>query len=510
MVSAALFAPLIGQDPLLSRDDQTLLNPLRRLTGPSGYAAAVSRGEVLDLQPLRDASFAVDLWLSQRAGFGTFHATSWALFAVLVFAVRRLFIRVAGANWLSTIGTMVFALHPVFATSVGWVSARKHLLSCLFIVLATLGLFRWLERRKLLDAILTLIAFACSVASQPITALWPVFALALTWSQRRVDGLARNPFAVALAALPLSAFTLFANATYYSERYVAQASGVAKFVEGTHFDVSLLALGRSFFNLVCPIALATTYDPGRSYNLAGLLSLPIFAWLISRRVSFRAALPWVLLSLLPLAIVIVKMTNVFVSDTYLLTPGIALIALVMLAVQSFDAKSMRVAGFVAAAFVALCLYETHRVVQSDRSDTALWAHAYDVEPMPSTLAKHIHFLTLSGDVPRALELSVRLLDESPTQPDLPMVLSAAAYRHPTLTWQEKDTLLTRVHLNDPWFWYFHGLIKAGLGQPAEGDALMRRALQARPDRFKSERSKVVADAKAICARASETGCDLLQ
>src|SRR5207302_5424373 len=109
---------------------------------------------------------------------------------------------------------------------------------------------------------------------------------------------------------------------YYSGAYVA-AGGHAKLVEGTRLGDSLLAVGRSFFNLVCPVAVSPSYDPGSVRNLIGVLLLPPFLFALYR-VAGRRPLGWVLFGALPLATVTARMTNIFVSDTYLLLPAVGL------------------------------------------------------------------------------------------------------------------------------------------------------------------------------------------
>ncbi len=502
-LAVALLVPLLVADPLLSRDDQTLLRPLRSMTTLGEYAEAVAQGRVLDLQPVRDASFALDLWLSARLGVGTFHTTSAVLFVLLLGAAYRLFVRLAGPA-LGGAAVAVLALHPVMLTSVAWVAARKHLLSCLFIVLATLALVRWLERRRVLDAVWAVLAFACSVGAQPITVLWPLFAFVLTRVRPTTVGHRVGAYAVALGSLPVAVGAVVLNSLYYSGRYVAQ-SGATKFVEGVHFEVSALALGRAWFNLACPVALATTYDPARWYNLAGLLALPAFAYVVARRLTRAEAWPWALLSALPLAVVLVKMTNIFLADTYLLTPGVGVACLSLLVLKTLSPPALRVAAVAGLAWVAFNAFESFHLVRSYRSDDALWARAYDVEPTPNSLAKHIHFMTSAGQADEALELAVHLRDWQPTHPDLPMVLAAAAYRSTERSWAEKDTLLTNVAFDDPWFWYFHALVKANLQDFAAADELLRRALEA-PDRFKQERKNVEADARRVCTQLGRSDC----
>src|SRR5262249_20807613 len=147
---------------------------------------------------------------------------------------------------------------------------------------------------------------------------------------------------LALACLPLLCAFAWVNLRYYARG--------SKFGVEASPAVSLLAVGRSFINLVAPARLAVVYDPARALNLLGRLLLPLFAWLAWKSIGQRAFLGLAFFAF-PLLVVTLRTTNIFVSDTYLLLPGAGLG--LVLAFAGVPARMPRAAG--AAALLGLSL-----------------------------------------------------------------------------------------------------------------------------------------------------------
>jgi protein O-mannosyl-transferase len=507
IVLAALHAPLVAEDPLLNRDDQRLVLPLASVDSPARYLEAWREGRILDVQPVRDATFKLNLWLKEHTGRGHYHLTNVLLWVGCVLLTWRLLEGLAPGSWLPAVVAALFALHPVFAMSVAWVAARKHLLSCLFILLATLGLRRAASRGASAGGVLaTAGAYTLSVFSQPITVLWPVWAAWEAWRQppaRRWELLR-----IVLACAPVAALCLWLNASYYSGAFVAQ-TGSEKLLEGLHVGVSLLALGRAFFNLVCPVVLATTYDPGRALNLVGLFLLVPFALWVYRSVPRDEALGWGLFALLPLAVVLGKMTNIFLFDTYLLTPGVGLACLALhlaAPLEQAQAAPRRVAAGVALLVAGFYGVHTWGVVQSWRSDASVWGHAYEVEPTPNALAKHAYYLAGTERAREAVEVALELRAEAPGHPEAAYVLARAVALDRGLTAQQKDLVLRENASEDPWHLYFHGTVRASLGDAAGGSGLMWKALGT-PGAFRQELATVAAEAWYLCRLGGGEDCD---
>lgn len=500
---AVIYGGLIRADPVLGRDDQVLLRPLQQSHSVADYLALWRAGQVRDLQPLRDLSFALDVAIGRATGWHTFHLTNVMLFVAILALAWVLLVQRFGKTWLTRGALVGFAFHPIFVGSVGWISARKHLLACVLILGATALAAPDLPERKARRGWASVALYVLSLLAQPIAVLWPVWRAAVAWrpGQRKAQ-----LFAQTAVSLLVGAAVSWANLQYYAGAFVAQTHS-SKFVEaeGLGPTVSLLALGRDFFNCICPIALATSYAPERIFNLIGLLLLPLFGWLMARLVGLRTAATWLGFFLFPLAIVTVKMTNIFVSDTYLLTPMVGLLTLVVAALQRVP-EAARTAAAVGGGAVVLGLASLSvALAPSWSSDAALWEHAYQTERTPNVLAKEAFYRANAGDFDAALDAALQLLDWQPRHPEAAFVFARAVYLDPRHTPQEKLAALDAHPFDDPWYHYFRANLFAGLGdRGAAMDALRRAAPEAA--KLKDQAAVIAGDAAVLCARAGAQDC----
>jgi hypothetical protein len=471
---AAIYGPIVAGAPILSRDDHSLLDPLHQLHSPGEYVAAVRAGRVLDLQPLRDLSFWLDFELSRLVSHDTLHFTNVALWVLIVLVLR--------AVSRSDAVAAAFALHPVFVGSVAWISARKHLLTCLLILLAT-HLVEKLERRR--EALLAWLLYLASLLAQPIAVLWPAW----VWLRSRFSRIDRRRKLdlLALACLPLTAAALWANLHYYSRGTKFAAAGGA--------GISLLSLGRSFFNLIAPARLAAMYDPASPFNLLGLLLLPLFAWVAIRRMGQSAWL-WLAYFAFPLAIVTARITNIFVSDTYLLLPGAGLA--ILLARSGAVEKVSPVAG--GAVLVALSLLSV-REARAWTSDEALWQHACASEGAPPACARW------SGYLPANEALTVALDAEERGQGNaiVEQAFARAVAQQRALSPQQKLQLLLAHPSDDPWHAYYLGSVLGSMGRLGEAEVQLREALRS-PGRLAQDLPTVAAEGQWLCLHGSNSGC----
>jgi hypothetical protein len=490
---------LILAGPVLDRDDHALLDPLRHLHALGDYVSLLRHHAVLDLQPVRDLSLWLDLRLSAALGHPTFHATNLLLLLALLALAQRLWVGRVGRTRSVAVALLLLAVHPSVANTVSWISARKHLLSAVFILAATLLLERDERPRHLALAGL---AFALSVLSQPITVLWPLW-LGFDRSLRQGlrAGLVRAaPFL--LVALPVAAL----NVAYYQGAYVD--TGGAKFVGGLGTaTVSLLSLGRYLFNCLCPIAVSVEYEPGRLFNLIGLVALPLAVALSVKRLGLARALPAWALFAFPLLTVTVRMTNIFVSDTYLLVPLVGVGWLLAAGLSSFEPRALPLGVAAGGAALALAM-SSHAVANSWSSNEALWDHAYRTEPTPSVLAKQAYFVANAHRYAEARQLAMRLLEWKPEHSEAAQVYTRAVFLDPALSPARKYEAIAACPVQDAWTRYFRASRDAHAGD------FVRAWAELAPDaddarRLGTDVSVIAAEAQFLCQRAQGTGCATL-
>jgi tetratricopeptide (TPR) repeat protein len=127
---------------------------------------------------------------------GGYHLTSVFIHAasvVLLFLVLR---QTTGALWRSAFAAALFAIHPLRAESVAWVSERKDVLSGLFFMLTLFTYLRYVEKQKAESRkqkywyVLTVVFFALGLLAKSMVATLPFVLLLLDyWPLGRMGGM---------------------------------------------------------------------------------------------------------------------------------------------------------------------------------------------------------------------------------------------------------------------------------------------------------------------------------
>ncbi len=153
-------------------------------------------GATQQYYPLLHSAFWIEhrLWGDNPLGYHVLNvvlhaAAAWLLFRLL----RRL--PLPGAFFAA----WAFALHPVCAESVAWVSEQKNTLSAVFFLAAALAYLRFDASRRLAPYALAALLFAMALATKTVTATLPAALLVVFWWQRgrlswRRDALPLMPF----------------------------------------------------------------------------------------------------------------------------------------------------------------------------------------------------------------------------------------------------------------------------------------------------------------------------
>jgi hypothetical protein len=296
------------------------------------------------------------------------------------------------------------------------------------------------------------------------------------------------------------------NYWYYTGAFVQQ-TGAEKLVGSSgSFGIGLLALGRYFANLALPLKLATSYYPGSALNFAGLVALPLFLFASIKVVGFKQVLLWSLLFFLPLSLVTVRMTNIFVSDTYLLVPAVGLWVIVALAADHLQRGigASRIAGLAVAVTIVLAGLAFQQA-RTWLSDEALWHHAFHVEPTPNAMAKESYYLASEGKTTEAVEVALHLGEWDPGHPERGYVLARAVFLDKSLSVAAKIDFLQSHRVEQPWFRYYLASLLATEGRAPEAWTELQAALS-QPQAFKGELATVAAEAITVCRQAGNSDC----
>jgi tetratricopeptide (TPR) repeat protein len=119
------------------------------------------------------------MWGDRTLGYHLANIVLHGLSAFLLFALLRR-LSVSGA----LLAAFVFALHPVHAESVAWISELKNVLSGVFYLAAMLAYLRYDSGRERRTYLLALGLFVLAVLSKTVTVTFPLAVLVLLWWQR--------------------------------------------------------------------------------------------------------------------------------------------------------------------------------------------------------------------------------------------------------------------------------------------------------------------------------------
>ncbi|MGZ3650791.1 MAG: hypothetical protein ACXVB9_02910 [Bdellovibrionota bacterium] len=448
---ALIYGSLLFRAVPLERDDLQLISPLVGIHGPAEYFNAWRAGTILDVAPVRDLTFLADLKLSALLNAPTYTATNFALWIVFVVIALKIFMTLGfedGAMWALL---LVLVCHPAYAVSVAWIASRKHLLAGIFCLAATLSVIK--PPRKGARA-WPLTWYVLSVFSHPIQLLWPLWVLCYSRAAKKTMGLLITM--LALASL---------EAWYYTGPFVAASGGLGKFSSGATMADSVLAAGRAILNLVFPVALSPVdYFPASPLNVAGLLLLPCLIVAALKFVPRRKLLTWSVFFVLPLLLVNIHGTRVFLSDTYLLIPSIGL--WILLAEMARGLKRMpALAG--AAVLAPAGLWATRTIAVSFASMNALFSLAYAREATPQVSYVHATHLFESGQLREAAEISYAAIPDFPPAETL---FAQAVTSDDQLNANQKLELLEKVRGHEPFFHFFLAETLGKAGHPREAFA----------------------------------------
>jgi tetratricopeptide (TPR) repeat protein len=289
-VTFCAYGPAWNGKPIF--DDVMYLTNTVELRSLSGLAHLWTEPQTTrQYHPLLDTVFWIEdkLWGDSMLGYHLANILIHVVAALLLLKILRQ-LRIPGA-WLAC---AIFALHPVQAESVAWLSELKNTLSALFLFAAVLVYLRFDQNRSARAYLLVLLLFTLGLMVKAIVAILPAAVLIAVWWKREKLEWKRDvapliPFLV----LGLAAGIL----TAWMEREFAGAKGEA-------FDFSaierFLIAGRAFWfyigKLFWPANLVLIYprwnvDASLWWQYLfpiAALGLYLFAW------AFRRQWRWLL------------------------------------------------------------------------------------------------------------------------------------------------------------------------------------------------------------------------
>ncbi len=433
-LQTASFGFVTFDDPGYVRDNPIVVDGLTA----DGVARAFGEARMANWHPLTWVSHMLDVELFGMDA-GAHHLVNVALHALnaalLFLALRAL----AGGTWRPLVVAALFALHPLRAESVAWISERKDVLSGTFWMLALLAWAHHARAPSPRRLALVATAYALGLLAKPMVVTLPVVLLLLdAWPLRRAtllgtagdvgettdatdDAPDAPPRAVATPLRRLlgeKGVLLLIGVAAAVVTVLAQRAGGAV----TSLDVTTpveralnaaRACGLYLASTAWPVDLAFFYphpaQVGRPFLAEALLSLGALVAVSVLAVRLRRSRPWLLVGWLWFLVTVAPVVGLLqVGEaghadryTYLPTVGVAIAVVWELADRLRRLPRAAVAGGVVALLAVLGRL-THAQAATWRDSATLYEHALAVTDDNYTAHLKLGELHIeSGDLPRA-------------------------------------------------------------------------------------------------------------
>lgn len=494
--SRAIFCGFVNlDDPIFVQN-----NPFIRSFNADFFKFAFSSATLDIWMPLTWFSFAVDyhLWGLNPAGFHLINILLHSANSALVFFIAtHLFSAgrdgsttgaIAGRQLiLPLLAALVWGLHPLRVESVAWVTERKDVLNGFFALFALLFYLHYADKGKGRDYGFSLLFFALSLMSKPVSVVLPVIFLLLDYcplsrhSTKSFAALAKEkiPFLALSAAAALLTIFLF-----------SQRQLLVGFAKLSLFDRSLLS-GNALFEylklMLYPVGILPFYEMPESIGMEQVVkTLLVAAFFIFVLLSARNK-PWLFTGafcfLLPLLPVLAFFQNndVAYAARYTYLPSIAPALIVAAGFSAGYDKIRTVAARlqwlpIGAALLVLFFYSalTNRLISVWQNTETLWTRVITLDPStPKYMDRGVYYMIHNRplDASRDFSSAIEGLAKRGKKPDN----NAFAFRGVAFmdlqqyekALQDFDAALAlKLH---PTYYYYRGLTLQALGKNREAE-----------------------------------------
>ncbi|MBF0314160.1 MAG: hypothetical protein HQK52_12145 [Oligoflexia bacterium] len=438
-----IYSPILLRSLPILNDYDVVITPLSKVSSISEYLKLMFSLKTVDIQPIRDFSHLLDLYLLKH-GIFFFHAHNLLCWFLIIFVVSKIFSLISNSRPLAMLVTLLFAFHPALLQSVNLVVGRKHLLAFLFITMATYLLLKaqvqvqqqnsviakkWPSTLPAFPTFLLLLTllYTLSIFSQPITLLWSCWCILFIFLFFHNDSDNKHEhgnktlysYTPLLLMLLLMLFNIAANAYYYEHYYAVQFASSKYDGSEEYIYIKLLALGRMFFQLIYPHDFTFLYSSDSLKNWIGLGLLIPFLYILKKRLPLKSLLLWISFSLIPIPILLYRMTQIFYQDAYLLVPSLGFFILLLLLLHSFlpaqkeRQRSWAIALFACSIplFISFC-YRTFSELKLLTDGTAYLKNSYEKEPSCRTLFAYAYHTLYAHSVSEGLPLAKKFFSKN--------------------------------------------------------------------------------------------------
>jgi len=261
-----------------------------------GFCWALTYGSIGHWHPLTWLSHMLDCqWYGLQAG--SHHLTNLLLHgiaAILLFLVLR---RMTGFLWRSAFVAAVFAIHPLRAESVAWISERKDVLSGVFFMLTLAAYVRYVRRPpSMIRYGAVVLCFALGLLSKNMLVTMPFVLLLLDyWPLNRLSSFTPQVL-LRLVAEKIPLFALTVGSCMATALVPEKLTAADQLPFGLRMENAVVSYATYLWQMIYPRGLACVYPNPINHlplwQVAGALGLLLA---ISGAVwAFRKTHPWLI------------------------------------------------------------------------------------------------------------------------------------------------------------------------------------------------------------------------
>jgi hypothetical protein len=364
-------------------DDATYVSPpVDRGFSLAGLRFCLTTTRAGNWHPLTWLSLMLDgqVW---GAWIGGWHLTSVLFHVLNVVLVLVLGRRLGASVPRAAVWAALFALHPLRAESVAWISERKDVLSGTFFLLTLIAYVSWVQRRSAASAAAVFCALAAGLLAKSMLVTTPFVLLLLDfWPLRR--GEREGWFKLVLEKVPLLLLCLVLSVTAFITQAGAKAvSGLDTWPLTSRLGTAATAIPRYLWMTLWPAHLGPHYSLQHHWNwplvaASGLavicVSVAALVWR-QRAPAIYVGWFWFLGMLVP-TLGFVQVGAQALADRYTYLPHLGLFGAVVFSVPELGPRAARAAvAFTALVLAALGVRCFGQVASWERNQTLLAAAA---------------------------------------------------------------------------------------------------------------------------------------
>lgn len=297
LLVALVFGQTAGFEFLNFDDDQYLDALVKRGLTWRGFVHSFTHGHVGNWHPLTTLSFMLDAeWFGDWAG--GYHLHNVVLHAAATATLFIALTRLTGTLDRSLVAAGLFAVHPLRAESVAWVTERKDVLSGLFLALTLWAYAEFTRRRTPLRYLAVVAAFTAGLMSKSMLVTLPIGLLILDWwpLQRATTGSDTRQALQPWRGLVIEKLPLLVLSAASALVTIVSVGEVVRPIETLPFSVraasSVVAYASYALQLVAPLGLAPHYPYSSTGPTAWQCLASALFVAVASGLAWRLRRPW--------------------------------------------------------------------------------------------------------------------------------------------------------------------------------------------------------------------------